>query len=396
MGHEFLLAADIVPRHLISPNLHVILVHFPLGIFVFGLFLEVFSFLWKRSTVRIAGRWMLLFGGLLAVPAALSGMDALRDVFDHTGGEGLSADTWQLLHRHLVLASWGAGLAALTTTIAIGLSDAWRKRLYFPILIALIAAASLMGFGSHFGGEGVYLRGMAIALSGKPAQGIEFYAPAQSMHIALAGCAIALSLGALGTSLHRLSTYSAAREDLDSERELEALAVGIGSAPPVPRRVTDDLTVARSLNEDALIPVPRIPSSRFWLLSSLVFLLTLGFGVWLLISVEQSDFDLHNATAASITKAVTDTATASKPLTNNRQGAHIVIGCVLVLLPLFMAGVVRWLARAKWLVGTLCAFMALLIAAEIWLGVLLLFKGAQGPVFKFIDPSDTATTAAPA
>ena len=397
MGHDFLLAAEILPRHLISPNLHVIMVHFPLGIFIFGLFLEVFSFLWKRSTVRIAGRWMILFGGFLAVPAALSGMDALRDVFDHTGGEGLSDATWQLLHRHLVLASWGAGIAALTTTIAIGLSDVWRKRLYFPILIAFIAAASLMGFGSHFGGEGVYLRGMAIELSGKPAKGIEFYAPAQSTHVLLAGCAIALALGALGTSLHRLSTHNTAREDLDAERELETLAVGAGagSSPPRPHRVTDDYAVARSLNEDALVPLPRIPSSRFWLLSSLFFLLTLGFGVWLLLSVEQSDFDLQHATASTVTKAVMDTATATKPLSNNRQGAHIVIGCILVLLPLLLAGAVRWMAKAKWFVGTLCALMALLIGAEIWLGTQLLFKGAQGPVYKFVDTSDTSSSSNP-
>ena len=78
VGQDLMLAAEITGRHLISPNVHVILVHFPLGIFVFGLFLEVCSFLWRRSSVRIAAHWMVLFGGLLAVPAALSGIDASR------------------------------------------------------------------------------------------------------------------------------------------------------------------------------------------------------------------------------------------------------------------------------------------------------------------------------
>lgn len=387
MGHEFLLAEAFAPRHLISPNMHVIMVHFPLGLFVFGLFLEVFSFLWRQSSVRVAGRWMILFGGFLAIPAALSGIDALKDVFDHTGSEGLSDATWALLHRHLVLASWGAGVAAVTTTIAMGLNDLWRKRLYFPILISLIVAASLMGFGSHFGGEGVYLRGIAIHLTGKPAQGFEYYAPAQSTHVLLAGVAIALAMAALGTSLRVLSTYGAVNEDVVAERELESLSDPI--TPAAPRRVTDDLTVARTLNEDAIVPVPRVPSSRFWLLSSLAFLLALGFGVWLLISVEQSEFDLSHPTASAITKAVLDTARAAPQLSNNRQGAHIVIGAVLVLLPLLMAIAVRWMARAKWFVGILCVLMAALIAAEIWLGVLLLYKGAQGPVYKFLDPSDS-------
>ena len=372
-------------RHLISPNLHVILVHFPLGIFVFGLFLETFSFLWRRSTVRVAGQWMILFGGLLAVPAALTGIDALRDVW-----EKLDVIPRALIVRHLTWASWGAGIAAVTTTLALGLSDHWRRRLYLPILLALIASASLMGFGSHFGGEGVYLRGIAVQIKGKPATGIEYYAPAQSTHVLLAGVAIAVALGALGASLRVLSTHRIVTDQLDAELELDNLNAATVPATE-PRRVTDDMTVARTLNADAVVPLPRVPAARFWLLSTLVFLMALGFGVWLLLSQNDGDFLQNNKpTPAAVWKEVRDASTASKQLSTNRRGAHVVVGATLVVLPLLLALFVRFGPRQRAIVVALCLLMAVLIAAEIWLGVLLIHDNSEGPLYKFTPP-DQAT-----
>src|SRR3954454_23424604 len=62
-----------MPKELVSPNLHVVLVHFPLALLAAGLLVEVFSFLYRRSTVRVAGRWMILLGALSLVPTALTG-----------------------------------------------------------------------------------------------------------------------------------------------------------------------------------------------------------------------------------------------------------------------------------------------------------------------------------
>ena len=43
-------------RELIIPNLHVILIHYPLGVFFIDLIIELGSFIWRRSSVRTAGR----------------------------------------------------------------------------------------------------------------------------------------------------------------------------------------------------------------------------------------------------------------------------------------------------------------------------------------------------
>ena len=64
----------------IVPNLHVALLHFPIALLLLGTAIEVFSFLWRRSGVRIAARWMILLGALSMLPAAASGMFAFSDV----------------------------------------------------------------------------------------------------------------------------------------------------------------------------------------------------------------------------------------------------------------------------------------------------------------------------
>src|ERR1700722_10329905 len=39
---------------IINPNLHVVFIHYPLGLLVAGTVIELFSFLWPRSGVRAA------------------------------------------------------------------------------------------------------------------------------------------------------------------------------------------------------------------------------------------------------------------------------------------------------------------------------------------------------
>ena len=62
-----------------------------------------------------------------------------------------------------------------------------------------------MGFGAHFGGEGIYLQGISVQMKYSAAKGFEWWVPARSTHILFAGLAMAVSLGALGASLRVLS-----------------------------------------------------------------------------------------------------------------------------------------------------------------------------------------------
>ena len=405
MGHDLILAAEIIPRHLISPNMHVILVHFPLGMFVFGLFLEVCSFAWRRSTVRVAAHWMVLFGGLLAVPAALSGIDALKDVALNSRPH-LTDEQWALLRQHVLITSIGAGLAALTVTAALGLTDIWRRNrlVYFILWLLLIVAAGLLTGGSHFGGEGIYLAGISVGLKRGAGVGFEYWAPAQSMHLLMAGLGAAVTLGALGMSIRVLLGIRVAEDEAVTERELELLHEGdAGAVPPgsVPTAVTvpagaNDLTMARTLNADTEIPMPRLPAARFWLLGTLLFVVTFGFGVWFLISQELEGWlDKNKPTPSALWQVTYETARNTPKLSENRRGAHILVGVALVVLPLILALGVRFGPRRRVIVGLLCAVILVLLASEIWLGVLLLHDSASGPLYRFQPPDQSLLLPAP-
>lgn len=395
-------AIDTTAKHLISPNIHVIVVHFPLGVFVLGLAVEVLGLaFWRHSSARDAARWMILLGGLLSVPAALSGIDAYEDVKDHTkyahkteeGAtiqvSGLSDTQWEPMRRHILWTSIGAGLAALGVTVYLGLSDRWRRRTYAPILIILLASASMMSYGAHFGGEGIFLQGVAVQLKGAAAHGVEWWVPARSTHILFAGFAMACALGALGASLRMLAVRHTVIRDEQADEELAALTSNPQTtfqqpAPaPAPRRVTDDLSMARTLNADAALPPPRLPASRFWLLSSILFTTALGLGVWYQISLRSTSFDLSNASARTIRDEMVRVWSNSGKFPENRIPMHIFLGFCLAILPLLLAVVARFLSRARALVAVLCLLMVVLIGAEIWIGVLLSVRGAEGPIYKF-------------
>ena len=145
------------------------------------------------------------------------------------------------------------------------------------------------------------------------------------------------------------------------------------------------MLVARTLllNADAELTAPRPPAARFWLLSSLLFLAALAFGVLFLINFKRGDDTTAKLTPAQVVDLVKTTATKTTKLLDNKRGFHILIGIALVLYPLLLAFAARFMARARWLVASMCLFMVLLIGAEIWLGVLLSYRGEEGPIYKF-------------
>src|SRR6516165_27819 len=121
-------------HELISPNLHVVLIHGPLGLLIAGTLIELFSFLWSRSSFRTAGRWMIFLGALAAVPATFSGIYALSSIAQANNpvGKGPWTDVkaaspllsdpviWQMMRRHLLYQSIATGLAVLAVVVWLG------------------------------------------------------------------------------------------------------------------------------------------------------------------------------------------------------------------------------------------------------------------------------------
>jgi len=368
-------------RPLIIPNYHVILIHFPLALLGLGLLLEFFSFLWRRSSAVAAGRWMILLGTLLLIPATTSGIYALVNVAGHgqiqadswpqlKASSDFSPHDWQLVKRHLVLNGVGAALALVTVITWLGASDRGRRLLRVPALVVLILAMGLFTLGAWNGGEMVYRQGFGVegklnvtALSPDSAaprgwqEKFDAWAQPMQMHVVLAGLVFAVAAGAMGLSMRRS---------------------GEGAALPPPRtgEVPDGprpLSSVFSLGELAAIRAAASPpSGRFWLFAALLALLTIAGGFYVGGFVEWPRIiDWHR-----VLHALQDLRVGEK----RRMGLHIVLGSGILILSLILAICARCRPKGRFLLGFFSLLLALAMAAQLWMGTLLLCDNDRGPV----------------
>lgn len=392
-------------KEFVNPNLHVVLVHYPLAMLVVGTLIELFSFLWRRSSFRSAGRWMILIGALSAVPVVTSGIYALRDVAvmntDYDGGIGtwhdiaaaskLSAAQWSALKTHLLLESFAAGLAVLVVVTWIGASDRWRLKLHWPLLILLLGSVGLAGAGAYDAGETVYVHGTGVlhhpdaALSiNDPASTqaspttstsealiakMNFFAPPMQGHVIMAGVAIALAMASIGLSIRKI-TQGAPLTHVDE------IAIALGGPDTVISAAGNDTitsTHAVPLHTDVVITgESHVPASKFWLLTSLAALLTAGGGVFIL-AMEMEKWSIGELWTDAIIGAMHDG--------NSRRMAHAIAGLTIVILPLVLAILGRWAPRGKVLLGIFSALLLIAVGLQLWFGIALLYDSPEGPLF---------------
>lgn len=385
-------------KELINPNWHVVLVHFPIGVFMMGMLLEVaFLVLRHHGPARAAARWMIVLGALAGLPTAYAGAYALSDVARRTAptvpddapwhavavGSSLNADQWEMTESHVWTSGGIAVIAALVVTLAVACSDRWRDRLYPLFLLLLLGCAAYIGVGAWYGGEMVYREGIAVKLpykqdearpatqpaavaassadspaaetqTEKPA-GLDYYVNPLQTHVTLAGVAAAMGLLGIGLALRAAST-SPHWQDPELQR------AGLTAMPNRQRGGADDLAVLRSFAPQVEVTgeVERIPVGRFWLLTFLVTVLASLAGWWTLADETRiyRPADLWN-------------------LVNGegyvRRLAHVVGAGAVILLPLFMSLLARFARRSRGTIAIFGMLLVLAIAAQVWMGVLLMY-----------------------
>ena len=148
------------------PNIHMVVVHFPIALLPVALGLDVLGRVFGSRDLHVAGRWTLWIGTLVAGAAVWSGLEGADDVHAYVTD---AADELMDLHQNLQLGTLGA---------AIGLS-LWRiaARAPFPergglvyLLIALAMVANLM-VASDLGGQMVFMHGVAVRVEADSLQG---------------------------------------------------------------------------------------------------------------------------------------------------------------------------------------------------------------------------------
>ncbi|MDB5291355.1 MAG: hypothetical protein JWL69_2596 [Phycisphaerales bacterium] len=402
-----------MPLRFVNPNLHVILIHYPLGVFVLGVFLELFSFMWRRSAVRTAARFMIVIGALLTLPAATSGIYALHDVAKF---QGIDDARYHMLRMHVIFMGIASILAVACAVTGLGASDAWRKKLQIPLMAGVVIAWALMVFGAWHGGETIYQHGTSVAIikvkevedaegntakktvlvplkepeskdlkSYKPV--VKYYIGGElQQHLILSGFAFAAAFGALGLSIRRLTTAHAASADEAVELAARVTAVGKES----PRRVTDDMSMIRSFNPDAEVEDvdddESVPSGRWWLLAVLLAITTGVAGYW---TMSGHNFFTHSGWSEFVDSLAGDTKWAI-----TRHKAHLILGSALGVVALIFAALALWAPRRPLLLTVFAALLVLIVAGQVWMGVLMTFDSEmEGPLTHFTREKTAATQA---
>ncbi len=367
---------------LVQPNLHAALQHYPLALIIVGVLLEILCVLfWRKSSLRTAGRWMLVIGVLAAVPVITTGLYAMRQTVNPGAPQGelweaisststWSASQWETLTRHLTYTASGALLLLVGIVVWIGATDNARRQMYLLGIVVLIAGAILVGMGAHSGSTLVYQYGTGVQMQpiAESVPSGELIAPSPAapapilpevqqrispleLHVFIGGCAIALLAAAIGLSI-RMSNVAW------ENRFAEEKAVAAGYRP------------AGKLGQDQnLLSIPIIYPGAFWVLSVLTLILAAALGLWVFGVSGPADFFSRIANKQSNDEW--------------RPVLHVYYGVSLVVLAIVLGLVMKFWPRRRVIMGMLCTLLILAVIGQAWTGVLMLFDGQTGSVLRF-------------
>jgi uncharacterized membrane protein len=416
-----------VVKEFVNPNLHVVLVHYPIALLFAGVLVELFSFLgWRRGGFRAAGRWMILLGTLTAVPTALSGLYAISDVARMGLDQATASGTWKevtaaspLVHvdggeawEHMTDHGWqqafATGILLLAVLVWLSCSDIWRRKLHVPILVLVLVGAGATAWGAWNAGEGVYRHGVGVfrefegeaptsppSLAATKAATVpstasaaklpaaseqrevkkswEYFAPPMQLHVIMAGFTISMAVVALGLAIRGATTHGRPVQNMD---DLAAALSPIAANDPY---IRDE--ERSSLREQT--PVPEyhtLPSARFWLLAMLLGIITALGGAYLLAGP-------HGAGTWNLQTLWDQVRNSDQnpggPLHLTRRLAHVISGSSIVVLSLLLAFFARFAPRARFIFFFLGLLLLAVVAAQVWLGTLLMWDTNSGPINAF-------------
>lgn len=399
-------------KEFINPNWHAVLVHFPLGVFLLGMLVEVVCLVFRHhGSLRSGARWMVVLGALAGLPAAYAGTYALSDVARRTApavpddqpwhavvaGSSLNADQWEMIESHVWTSGGIAVIAAVLVTLAVACSDRWRAGLYPVFLGMLLGCAGFMAIGAWYGGEMVYRHGVAVKLpAAEPARepspaaspssaaatndelgavadspaaetqkekprGLAYFVNPLQAHVTIAGIAAALGMLGIGLALRAASTSP-------HWRDPELGRAGVEAMPHPQRGGHEDMAVLRSFAPNVQVSgeVERIPVARFWLMMCLV---TIGASLagWWVLGKEHETYRPQELWNLVMTEG------------HVRRLAHVAGAGALVVLPLFLALLGRVARRSRAMITLFSLLLVGALAAQVWVGVLLMFDQPRVP-----------------
>lgn len=150
---------SLLPGLRAMPNIHPVLVHFPIAFLLGALLVEALVVWRRRDDWDRVARMLLCLGAATAVAAATSGWFA-EETVEHTEA------SHAVLELHKTLMLWTTGLAVTLAVIALlGGRYLEARRLQVFLLVGLLLVALIMTVGADRGGQLVYQFGTGIEKS---------------------------------------------------------------------------------------------------------------------------------------------------------------------------------------------------------------------------------------
>jgi uncharacterized membrane protein len=126
---------------------HPAIVHFPIALFIVGLFLDFLGMWRKHKTMLLAGWYNLLLGAISTLASILSGVTAMFRM--HLPFSGL-------IFQHLLLACIGTVIMWLMVALRYNRHEKMSVPLRVTYYVLAVAGVILIAYSAHLGGVFVY------------------------------------------------------------------------------------------------------------------------------------------------------------------------------------------------------------------------------------------------
>lgn len=147
---------QLMPGLRAMPNIHPVLVHFPIAFLLGALLVEALAVWRRREDWHRAAVVLLYLGALGAIAAAISGWLA-EETVEHTTA------SHQIMELHQTIMLWTTSLGVALAGIAFfGGRYLETRRLQVFLLVGLLVVASMLTVGADRGGQLVYQYGTGV------------------------------------------------------------------------------------------------------------------------------------------------------------------------------------------------------------------------------------------
>ena len=143
------------------PNLHPVLVHFPIAFFVGALLMEAMA-IFRHERFHLVATWMCYLGTLTVLATLLSGFIAEYSIAAaHPMGHNSPAHNFIHIHRSFMITATVTALLFTIYLFMVNLRQSWPKQRW-GILMGLAIVCTLISLGADRGSRLVFEFGIGV------------------------------------------------------------------------------------------------------------------------------------------------------------------------------------------------------------------------------------------